>query len=137
MRRLPETRLVRLAPLRSVPERSVPAMDIPERSTEESAEPTSDTLGPTITPLRKTYPAGRVAVEVPVRAAVRMLVRVAPVKVAPETSELVRITPERSALVRSALVIRTLSPKMAPPRPMYPVGRVAVASPTTLREEYW
>ena len=30
--------------------------------------------------------------------------------------------------------MRTLLPKMAPPRPTYPVGRVAVASPMTLRE---
>lgn len=63
-----------------------------------------------------------------------MLLRVAPVKIAPDTSELVKIIPERSALVRFALVIRTLFPKMAPARPMYPGGKVAVASPMTLRE---
>lgn len=134
LRRLPETRFVRLAPLRSVPDRSVPAIDIPERSTEESADPISDTLGPTMTPFRKTYPAGRVAVAVPVRPAVRMLVKVVPVKIAPDTSEFVKRTPERSALARLALVMRTLFPKIAPPRPTYPGGRVAVASPMTLRE---
>jgi hypothetical protein len=39
LRRLPDTRFVKLAPDRSVPERSVPAMDIPERSMDESADP--------------------------------------------------------------------------------------------------
>lgn len=134
LRRLPETRFVRLAPLRSVPDRSVPAMDIPERSMEESAEFNSDTFGPTITPFRNTYPVGRVAVAVPVRPAVLILVKVAPVMIAPDTSEFVKRIPERSAFVRFALVMRTLLPKMAPPRPTYPVGRVAVASPVTLRE---
>ena len=139
LRRLPETRFVMLAPLRSVPERSVPAMDTPERSAEVSAAPTptSDTLGPTMTPLRNTYPVGRVAVAVPVRPAVRIFVKVAPVKMAPDTSEFVRVMPERSALVRLALVMRTLLPKMEPLRPVYPpavVGRVAVASPMTPRE---
>ena len=54
LRRLPETRFVRLAPLRSVPERSAPAIDTPERSTDESAEFNSETLGPTMIPARNT-----------------------------------------------------------------------------------
>ena len=74
------------------------------------------------------------AVAVPVRAAVRIFVRVAPVKVTPETSEFVRVIPERSAFTRLALVIRTLLPRMEPPRPTYPGGRMVMASPTTLRE---
>lgn len=134
LRRLPDTRFVKLAPDRSVPERSVPAMDIPDRSTDERAEFNSDTFGPTMMPFLNIYPAGNVAVEVPVRPAVRILVRVAPVKIAPDTSEFVKSIPERSALVRFALVIRTLFPKIAPPRPMYPGGKVAVASPITPRE---
>ena len=134
LRRPPEIRFVRSALVRTVPERSVPAMETPERSAEVSAAPESKTFGPTITPLRNTYPAGRVAVAVPVRPEVRMFVRVAPVSMAPETSELVRTTFEMSALVRLALVMRTLLPKIEPPRPIYPVGRVAVASPMTLRE---
>ena len=117
LRRLPVTRFVRLAPLRSVPDRSVPAMDTPERSVNESAELISDTFGPTMTPLRNTYPVGRVDVAVPVRPAVRIFVKVAPVKIAPDTSEFVKKIPERSAFVRFALVMRTLLPKMAPPRP--------------------
>ena len=135
-RKLPETRFVRLAPLRSVPERSVPAMETPERSAEVSAAPTptSDTLGPTMTPFRKTYPAGKIAVAVPVRPAVRIFVKVAPVKMAPDTSEFVRVMPERSAPVRLALVMRTLLPKMEPLRPVYPPAVVVVASPMTPRE---
>ena len=54
LRRLPDIRFVRLAPVRTVPERSVPAIDIPERSIEESAAPASETFGPTMTPLRNT-----------------------------------------------------------------------------------
>ena len=127
LRRLPETTFVKLAPVRSVPERSVPAMDIPERSADDNADATSETFGPTMTPLRKTYPVGRVAVAVPVRPAVRIFVRVAPVKTTPDTSEFVRTTFDRSVLVRLALVMRTLLPKMDPPRPMYPGGRVAAA----------
>ena len=136
MRRLPETTFVKLAPVRSVPERSVPARLLPDRSAPVSTTAASETLGPTMTPLRKMYPAGRVAVAVPVRPAVRIFVRVVPVKTAPDTSELVRTTFDRSVLVRLALVIRTLLPKMDPPRPRYPAGRVvaAEATPMTLRE---
>ena len=92
------------------------------------------TFGPTTTPFRNTYPVGRVAVVVPVRPAVLILVKVAPVMIAPDTSEFVNRIPDRSAFVRFALVMRTLLPKMAPPRPTYPGGKVAVASPMTLRE---
>jgi hypothetical protein len=109
-------------------------MDMPERSTDESADPTSETFGPTIILLRNAYPVGKVAVAVPVSPRVRILVRVAPVKIAPDTSEFVKTIPERSAFVRFALVMRTLFPNIDPPRPMYPVGRVAVESPTTPRE---
>ena len=134
LRRLPDTRFVKLALVRTVPERSAPVMDTPERSAEVSAAPVSNTFGPTRTPFRNTYPAGKVAVAVPVSPAARIFVRVAPVKTAPETSEFVRVIPERSALVRFALVMRTLLPRMAPLRPTYPAGRMAVASPMTLRE---
>ena len=118
LRRLPDTTFVKLVPVRVAPERSVPAMLIPERSADESAAATSETLGPTIILLRKTYPVGKVAVAVPVSPAVRIFVRVAPVKIAPDTSEFVRTTFDRSTLVRLALVIRTLLPKMDPPRPV-------------------
>ena len=54
LRSPPEIRFVKLAPVRTVPERSAPAMDTPERSAEESAEPVSNTFGPTMTPLWNT-----------------------------------------------------------------------------------
>ena len=123
LRRLPEITFVKLALVRLAPERSVPAILIPDKSVLVSAAAASETLGPTMTPLRNTYPVGNVAVVVPVRPAVRIFVRVVPVKIVPDTSEFVRTTFERSTLVRLALVIRTLLPKMDPPRPMYPAGR--------------
>ena len=124
LRRLPEITFVKLALVRLAPERSVPAILIPDKSVLVSAAAASDTLGPTMTPLRNTYPVGNVAVVVPVRPAVRIFVRVATVKIVPDTSEFVRTTFERSTLVRLALVIRTLLPKMDPPRPRYPAGRM-------------
>lgn len=134
LRKLPEIRFVKFVADKLAPERSAPTMDTPERSAEARAAATNDTLGPTMILLRNTYPVGNVAALVPVRPAVRIFVRVAPVKIAPDTSELVRTTFDRSTLVKLALVIRTLLPKMDPPRPRYPTGRVVVASPMIPRE---
>lgn len=134
LRRLPDTIFVKVVFDKFAPERSAPAMDIPDRSVPDNAALTSETFGPTIIVLRNTYPVGNVAVAVPVRLAVRMFVIVAPVIMTPDTSELVRTIFDKSTPVKFASVIRTLFPKIDPPRPIYPVGRVVVARPMTPRE---
>ena len=96
----------------------VPASETPDKSTLVSAALASDTLGPTMKPLRNTYPVGSVARgAVFTSPPVTRRIRVAPVRLAP-----VRLAPVRMTSVRSrdpdrfALMSETPAPRINPPR---------------------
>jgi hypothetical protein len=100
----------------------VPARDIPDKSTFVSDAEASDTLGPTIYPVRTTYPGGNVAVVALISPPVTRRVSVALVKfafviVAPAIDIFVK-----SAPVRFAFISETPGPTIYPLRMTYPVG---------------
>ena len=108
----------------------VPASETPDKSTLVSAALVSDTFGPTMNPLRNTYPVGRVARPVAGGDAlftsppVTRRTRVAPVRLAPEIFAPVKMTSVRSRepVPRFALMSETPAPRIYPPRTTYPVG---------------
>jgi hypothetical protein len=100
----------------------VPARDIPDKSTFVSGAEASDTLGPTIYPVRMTYPVGSVAVVAFTSPPVIMRVSVAPVKFAFVSVAFVMIVSVKSTLERFALTRETPVPIIYPPRTTYPVG---------------
>jgi hypothetical protein len=94
----------------------VPVSDIPDRSTFVKSALASDTLGPTIKPLRITYPVGRIAVFAFTSPPVTIRVSVAPEKSTVAIFAFVRMTSVRFRPDRFAPVIETPFPRMKPPR---------------------
>ena len=99
--------------------------DIPERSTLVNTALASDTLGPTIKPLRIKYPVGRVAVLAFTSPPVTRRVSVAPVKSTVAIFAFVSMTSVRFKVERFALGMDTPLPRIYPPRTTYPVGIVS------------
>ena len=114
--RLPETRLVTVAPKRFAPEMSTPAIETAVRSVFERFALRNITDGPTMKPFLATYPVGSVAVVRSTSDPDTTLVSVALVRTALVMVDPVIVTPDKSMPVAAALVRFTAGPTMNPPR---------------------